>query len=230
MYFPNDPNRYYDQGVVIEDPLDPDLSYPMPDWAIAESDKDPTSPQGEQKSARYQDVLGKAKMNLASPFVGWFPFCRFKVGRGEIGFIYGVETCIMGVPGDITALWYTPEDPFSFITRFTVSFEDSPKWRLTLDGRRPNEQPRRAVMQHYPGPGPCHPELGEWNDGRFAFGCSGNKLKLMVPEATNAILWASIPPGLSIETWPNFWAGRLFGYTQSWTDNEAARQNARRAF
>lgn len=236
MSFPAESLEFLNQGWILEDPTKPILKDPIPDWAERQinPDADPTSPQSEQKSARYQDDVKFRQVLPHAAGAQWYPLAAFVVPRGEIGFIYNVQTQLIGFPGDETFLWYRNQDPIAFL--WTVPGIDptgAPRWRLVLENRDPeqNRAPRR-IQQFETGPLPSHPQIGTWFDGRFEpSGGGGYRTKLMIAEGTTARLWCGMPiPELQEQAMPQVMFSRLSGYTQSYTDNTEARFNARRAF
>jgi hypothetical protein len=227
--------QYWDSGVEIVEPWIPNIADPVPDWAkdALEKTPDSTTPQSEQRSALVQDRISFVELENYGEGPRWYPMASFQVSRGEIGFLYQIETQINGIDGDATRIWYRENDPYSFIHEVpSMVYNGAPLWRLILENRDPyrNATPAR-FLQIDPGPLPVHPQLGTWGDGRFAPHHGNYRTKLMVPEGTTARLWLCLPiPRLPEVSMPSYASARLVGFTQSWSNNPAARDNARRAF
>jgi len=233
--FPNDPREYFDLGVHLSDPRLPDLVHSVPGWAEDQikAQADPTSPQGELKSARYQDRLWYRSLLPHAEGPQWYPLARFDVGRGEIGFIYNIQTQINGFGGDPDRIWYRNADPISWLYEIPlITPEAAPVWRLVIENRNPRRTRRpRRIQAFTPGPLPVHPDLQQWADGRFVPNGDNYRLKLMIPEGKTARLWLGLPiPTMLEANTPRFASSRLIGFTQSWSDNEESRYNARRAW
>jgi len=232
---PNDPDRYFDQGVAIPDPRIPDVdTEPVPDWAKGmERSDDPAPPYGELKSGRQSDDLFYRQSRPAGEGAQWYPLAKMRVNPGEIGFIYHIQTQLNGFDGEENRIWYRNADPISFIYEVPGMTPDAaPRWRLTLEPRRAGQTQRtRRMLGLYPGPQPVHPDLPEWRDGRFVFNANSVRTKLMIPENTTARLWVGFPiPEMTENQVPSLMSARLVGFVQSWTDNPEARTNARRLF
>jgi len=234
-YVPNDPYRYYDMGVSLPgDPRVPVIPDPVPDWAKDQigPGPDPTTPQSEQKSARYQDDIQFRRVLPRDNGPQWYPLAAFHVGPGEIGFIYDIGTQINGYEGEESRIWYRNADPFSFLLEVPgMSTRAAPRWRLALQTRSYDRTFPRRMETIEPGPLQVHPDLSQWWDGRFVYNAGNYRVKLMVPEGTTARLWVCMPvPQIQEQSMPNWVSGRLIGFTQSWADNSEARYNARRAW
>jgi len=234
-FLPTDPLEYFDAGVALKSPWIPEIPPPVPKWAqdALKPSSDPTTPQSEQRSTRMQDKIQLRRILPHDRGPQWYPLAAIVVPRGEIGFLYGIQTQINGISGEEWRIWYRNADPYSFLWEVpNMSPQAAPRWRLVLENRDPDQSrtPRR-IQQIEPGPLQVHPDLATWNDGRFVPNGSNYRIKIMIPEGTTARLWVCMPiPQLQEASMPNFASGRLVGFTQSWSDNNDARFNARRAW
>jgi len=234
-HVPNDPFAYYDMGFPLDRPEVPRIKKPVPGWAegLIEPGPDPTTPQSEQKSARYQEDFQYRQILNSVEGPQWYPLARFRVNRGEIGWIYNIQTQINGWPGGDFRIWYRNADPISWLYEVPgITPQGAPRWRLVLEQRNPSQTRRpRRINAIEPGPLQVHPDLGEWRDGRFVPNGDNYRLKLMIPEGYDARLWLCCPFPIMAETAaPRLVSCRLQGFTQSWADNSEARYNARRAW
>jgi hypothetical protein len=215
-----------DQGVELVDPLSPQIPKPVPEWAKfteAQQDKQPNAPQDQLKATRYHEDFFYLQPTAAV----WYPVAKINIDIGHLGILYHIQQFAVTIDGVNSVYWYTQNDPI-FVQKFLPQ-DEWLSWRLTIDDRRDNEPVAQPVPFGNP-PGPVHPRVGSWSDGRYAWDGYNNRFRVLIPEQSVVRLWVGLPPALAEQDRPDWVGGRLVALSQSWKNSRASVVNSRKGW
>ncbi len=217
----------------------------LPPWFTLSDDFKPIAPGQRPEVGPTDDGLATRYLEG----VGWWPQDEFRpiwdfytyeiasiyVPRGCFGVCHRIDTHVAAYgEGRTIVIYNTPLDPWKFQRDFKGRYL---AFQLRLE--RPRIVPVQGPWQGFGQatlPGVPHPDLGGWNDLRYAWGNDNFALRLLIPEDNWLRLYVSVPghdvfppPPVVSDTIAEI-GGRLVGVVANYRDNARALDTARRGW